>query len=123
MRQADDRLDQVLFEELLPDFFFGAAAKKNAVRHDGRDHAARFADGEHVLGEHEVALLARGGTPAPAKALGELHVAARLILAERGIGDHAVEALQFTGLAVHRVEQRVLKTDIRFPCHQPSPRN
>src|SRR5437016_10042252 len=68
---------------------------------------------EHVLGEHEVAFLARGGTPAPAKALGELHVAARVILAERGVGNHAVEALQFAGFTMHRMEQRVLELDIR----------
>ena len=113
LRQADDGFDQVLFEKLLADFLFRAAAKEHAVRHDGGDHAARFADGEHVLGEHEVALLARGRTPAPTEALGELHVAAGVVLAERRIGNDAVEALQLAGLAVHRMKQRVLKLDVR----------
>src|SRR5439155_8599586 len=97
-RQADHGLDQVLFEELLPNLFFRTAAKQNAMRHDGRDHTARFAHGKHVLGEHEVALFARGRRPAPAKAFFEFHVAGSVVLAEWRIGNHAVEALQFTSL-------------------------
>ena len=58
LRQADDRFDEVLFEEFPADFLFRAAAKEHAVGHDGGEHAAGFADGEHVLGEHEVGLLA-----------------------------------------------------------------
>ena len=60
--------------------------------HDGDNHATGLADGEHMLGEHQVALLARGRTPAPAEALGVLHVTARIALAERRIGDDAIEA-------------------------------
>ena len=112
VRQADDGFDEVLLEELLADLLFGAAAEQHAVGHDGGDHAARFADGEHVLGEHEVALLARGRTPAPAEALGELHVAPRVVLAEGRIGDDAVEALQFARLPVHGVQQGVLELDV-----------
>src|SRR5438094_6728825 len=66
-RQADHGLDQVLFEELLPNLFFRTTAKQNAMRHDGRDYTARFADGKHVQRKHEIALLARGRSPAPAK--------------------------------------------------------
>jgi hypothetical protein len=83
------------------------------VGHNGGDHTARFADSKHVLGEHEVTLLARGGTPSPAKALGELHIAFGVVLAERRIGDDAVEAFQFAGLLVLGVEQRVLELDVR----------
>ena len=111
-RQADDGLDEVLFEELLADLLLRPAAKEHAVGHDGGDHAAGLADGQHVLGEHQVALLARGRTPAPAEALGELHVAARIVLAERRIGDDAVEALQLARLAVHGVQQRILELDV-----------
>ena len=52
------------------------------------------------------------GAPAPAEALWELHVGSGVVLAERRIGDDPVEALQFAGLAVHRVEQRVLELDV-----------
>ena len=96
--------NSVLFEGFTADFLFRASAKEHAVGHDGGDHTAGFADGEHVLGEHEVAFLARGGTPAPAEPLGELHVAPRVVLAEGRIGDDAVEAFQFAGVAVHWVQ-------------------
>ena len=113
LRQADDGFDEILFEKLFADFLFRAAAKEHAVGHDGGNHAARFADGEHVLGEHEVALLARGRTPTPAETLGELHVAARVVLAEGRIGDDAVEAVQLPASAVHRVQQCVLELNVR----------
>ena len=112
-RQANDGLDQILFEKLLPDFLFGAPSEQHAVRHDSGHHADRFADRKHVLSEHEVTFLAGGGAPAPTKALGKLHVAARVVLAERRICDNAIETLQFAGLAVHRVKERVLKLDVR----------
>ena len=59
-RQADDGLDEVVVEELLADLLLRAAAEQHAVGHDGGHHAAGLADGEHVLGEHQVGLLARG---------------------------------------------------------------
>ena len=113
LRQADDGFDEVLFEEFLADFLFRPAAKEHAVGHDGGNHAARFAHGEHVLGEHEVAFLAGRGTPAPAETLRELHIAARVVLAERRIGDDAVEAFQFAAVLVLRVQQGVLKLNVR----------
>ena len=82
---------------------------------DSRDHAAGPADGEHVLGEHQVRLLAGGGTPAPAEALGELHAGAAVILAEGRIGDHPVETHQLATFLVSRVEQGVLKLDVGVP--------
>ena len=112
-RQADDRLDQVLFEKLLADLLLRAAAEQHAVRHDRGDHSRRLADGEHVLGEHQVALLPGRRRPAPTEALGKFHVALGVVLTERRIGNHAVEALQLARLAVHRVKQRVLELYIR----------
>src|SRR5262249_8154926 len=113
LRQANDGLDEVLFEEFLTDLFLFTTAKEHTVGHNGRHHAAGLADSQHVLGEHQVALLARSRTPTPSKTLGELHVSARIVLAERRIGDDAVEALQLAGFAVHGMQQRIVKLDIR----------
>src|SRR5215470_7756086 len=111
-RQANDGLDEVLFEEFLTDLFLFATAKEHTVGHDGRHHAAGLADSQHVLGEHQVALLARGRTPTPSKTLRELHVTARIVLTERWIGDDAVEAFQLASLSVHGMQQGILKLNI-----------
>jgi hypothetical protein len=65
-----------------------------------------------VLGEHEIALLPRRRTPPPAKPLGVLHVAPRVVLAERRIGDDAIEPLQLARFAVQGVKQCVFEFDV-----------
>ncbi|EXI91524.1 MAG: hypothetical protein AW12_01250 [Candidatus Accumulibacter sp. BA-94] len=112
LRQADDGLDQILIDPLLANLLFLAAPEQHSVGHHGRHHAGRLAHRQHVLGEHQVALLAGGRAPAPAEALGEFHVGAGVVLAEGRIGDHPVEALQLAGLAVQRVQQGVLALDV-----------
>jgi hypothetical protein len=92
-RQADDRLDQILLEELGADFLLGPATEQDALGHDGTDHPLVFAHRQHVLGEHQVRLLAAGRAPTPAEALRELHVALGVVLAERRIGNDPVETL------------------------------
>ena len=113
--QADDGFDEVLLDEFLPDLLFLTAAKEHSVRHDGGHHAVGFARGQHVLCEHEIALLPARGTPAPAEALFELHVGSRVILAEGRVGDDPVEAFQFAAIAVQRMEEGVLALDVPGP--------
>jgi hypothetical protein len=86
------------------DWFF-----QDAVRHNSGNHAAGFANREHMLGEHQVALLAGRRGPTPAETLRILHVRTRIILTERRIGDDAIKAFKLTRLSVHRMEQRVLE--------------
>ena len=112
-RQTDDRLDQILLQPLPANLLLGPAPEQHPMRHHRGDHAARLAHRQHVLGEHQIALLARGRTPAPAKPLRELHVAPGVVLAERRIGDHPVEPLQLAALAVHGMQQRVSQLNIR----------
>ena len=80
--------------------------------HHGDDHAAGFARAEHVLYEHEVALLAGRRAPSPAKPLGKLHVGPRIVLAEGRIGDHPVEAFQLAGLAMQRMQKSVFVLNV-----------
>lgn len=77
--------------------------------HDCGNHSARFTNGEHMLGEHEVAFFARGRTPAPAETLGVLHIVTSVVLAEGRIRDNAIETLELARLSMHRMEQRVLE--------------
>ena len=63
---ADDRVDDVGFDQLAADLAFGSAAEQDAVGHDGGDDAVGRQHGEHVLEEHEVGLLAALGGVAAA---------------------------------------------------------
>ena len=100
-RQADDGLDEVLFEELLADLLFRAAAKEHAVGMTVATMPPGLQTASMCWANMRSPFLPGRRTPAPAEALRELHVAARVVLAEGRIGDDAVEALQFAGLAVH----------------------
>src|SRR6266542_2156260 len=77
--------------------------------HDGGHHSARLANGEHMLGEHQVAFFPSRRRPTPAEPLSVLHISARIILAEGRIGDDAIKAFKLARLAVHRVKQGVLE--------------
>ncbi len=60
-RDADDRLDQVIFDDLLADLPLITAPEQNAVRHDGCNHPTFTGYGQHVLQEHQVGLLGAQG--------------------------------------------------------------
>lgn len=59
-RQADDRLDVVVLDEVLADLFFGAAAEEDAVWQDDGHDAVRLDVVETVEQEREVGLGRRG---------------------------------------------------------------
>ena len=65
-----------------------------------------------MLREHQVGLLTRRGAPAEAEAVAELDAPLGVVLAERRIGDHPVEAHQAPVLDVLRFEQRVAVPDV-----------
>ncbi len=89
--QADDRFQNAVLDELLTALLFLATPKQHAVRHDHRHFAVALERGDHVLHEHQVGLLAALGHEG-VEAFGELHPVARVVLRERRIGDHSVEA-------------------------------
>ena len=113
LRQADDGLDEVFLQPLAANLALGPAAEKHAVGHDGGDLTILAADGEHVLGKHEVALLAGGGAPAPAEALLMLHVLGGVVHGEGRVGDDAVETLQVAAVLVPGVQECVGELDVR----------
>jgi len=82
------------------------------VGHDGRHHAARFADSQHVLSKHQIRFFARRRTPAPAIALRKLHIALRIVLTERRIGNDPIKPFEFAALPVEGVQERVFQFDI-----------
>ena len=91
--QANDGLQVAFVDEVLARLALLATAKQHAVRHDGGQAAVGFEHGQHVLHKHEVGFFAFFGHP-DRKASGELDVFFDVVLAERGVGQHAVKALE-----------------------------
>ena len=110
--QANDGFKPALFDEVFARFFFLAAAKQHAVRHDGGHLAVGFEHGQHVLHEHEIGFLAFFRHP-HGKATGILDVLFDVVLTERRIGQYAVEAAEFSGFGfVLRAADGVLLPDV-----------
>ena len=78
------------------------------MRHHGRrDAPAALQDRDHVLDEHQVGLLAALGCPSPLEPFRVLHAVAGVVLGERRVGQHPVEAFQLPALDVHRLGEGV----------------
>ena len=99
-RQADHGFEQVLFDQLLADQPFRAAAEQHAVRHDHADAAVvGQGDLDHVADEGVVALaLGRDAAPEPLVRIVAGVVGAPLVERERRIGDDDVELHQLVVL-------------------------
>ncbi len=93
-RQADDRFEVAILDELLAARLFFSTPEQDAVRHDHGHAAIALERGDHVLHEHQVGLLAALGHEG-VEPLGELHPVASVVLREGRIGDHPVEAADF----------------------------
>jgi len=91
--QADDRLEPAALDEVAARVPLGAAAEEHTVGHDGGHLAVGLEHRDHVLHEHQVGLLALLGHPHD-EAPRVLDVLPDVVLAERRIGEHAVEAFQ-----------------------------
>ena len=112
-RQPDHRLQVAFLDEVLARLLLLAAPEQHAVRHHRRQPPARLQHRQHVLHEHQVRLLALLRHP-DRKAPGELDVLLQVVLAERRIGQHAVEAQKLPLLVlVLRLAQGVLLADHR----------
>src|SRR5690606_161792 len=71
--QADDRFKTVVLDDALADLLLLAAPEEDAVGHDRRAETVWHQDREHVLGEHQVRLLAGLGRETVLEALRVLH--------------------------------------------------
>src|SRR5947209_721453 len=91
-RQADDRLKLVRVNEALANLLLVAAAEQNAVRHHRRHPPAGNQHREHVLREHQVALLPLRRGEAVPEAPVVLHVLPGITLAEGRVANHVIEA-------------------------------
>ena len=72
-------------------------------------------DGQHVLQEHQVGLLAALGGVAVAEPLRVGERALVVVLAERRVGDHPVEPLQLTTAHMSRVREGVVILEVGVP--------
>ena len=91
------------------------APEQHAVWHDRGDYAVALEDGQHVLEEHEVGLLAALWGVAVAEPFGVGERGLVVVLAERRVGDHPVEPPQLTTAGVSGVGERVVVEEIRVP--------
>jgi hypothetical protein len=89
--QADDGFEPAVLDEVAAGLALLAAAEEHTVGHDGGEFSVGFEDGEHVLHEHEVGLLALLGHP-DGEAAGIFDVFAEVVLGEGRVGEDAVEA-------------------------------
>ena len=96
----------------LADDPFRAAPEQHAVRHDRGDDAVALEDGQHVLEEHQVGLLAALGGVAVAEPLGVGERGLVVVLAERRVGNHPVEPPQFSASDVLGVGQGVVVPEV-----------
>ncbi len=110
--QPDHRLQQVVLDEALPDLLLLATPEEHAVGHDRGQQALGPEHGHHVLGEHQVGLLAGLGAPAVAEPLLELGARPGVVLAEGRVCKHPVESHQLPTLPVHGLGQGVFVLDV-----------
>ncbi len=112
-RQSDNRVENVVADQLFANLPFGARAKENAVRRDNR-HAARHRprDRQHVKDESVVAAtLGRHVRREALVRVGLLLVLPPLVEAEGRVRDHDVELHQVIALDQRRRVQRVAPID------------
>ena len=114
--QADDGLEQVHLQQLLPDPAFGTFAEQRAVRqhhgHAAGDVGHRL---DHVLHPGEVAADWRRQTgEVAAEGIVGPQFLAPLLQRERRIGDHAVEGGEAVAVEEGRVAQRVAAHDLEI---------
>ena len=96
-READHRLKKVLLQQALADLPLRGTAEQHAVGNNDAETAGSVEHGHHVLHEREVALgLRRHAEPEASVTVVLGHVAAPLVEAERGIGDHAIVEQQLS---------------------------
>ena len=109
--QADHGLQITLVDEVPARFAFLTAAEQYAVRHDGSQAPIGLEHSQHMLHKHQVGLLALLGHPYRETA-GKLDVFLDVVLTERRVGQHTVEAPELAVLGlVLRFAQRVLLAD------------
>ena len=72
-----------------------APAKEHTVGHNRSHVAVTFETCQHVLDKHQIGFLAGFWAPL-AKAVGEFHVCAAVVLRKWGISQHAVELSNLT---------------------------
>ena len=110
--QADHGFELAVVDEVFAGLALFTATEQHAVRHHRGQPPVGLEHGQHVLHEHQVGLLAFLGHP-HREAAGEDHVFLDVVLAERRVGQHAVEAAQFVLLGlVLRLAQGVLLADV-----------
>ncbi len=111
--QADDGVEQVFLDQLLPDASLSAAPEQDAVRHDDR-HAAGLplGDLDHVGDEGIVALgLGRHAAPEALVLIAFGILRAPLVERERRIGEHHVEPHQVIALDQRGAVERIAPLD------------
>ena len=95
--QADDGLQIAVLDKVLARLALFAAAKQHTMGHDGGHAAIVLEHRQHVLDKHQVGLFALLRHHHRETA-GEFQVFFDVVLAERRIGDDAVEAFEFVAL-------------------------
>src|SRR5205823_6025287 len=80
--EPDHDLQEVVPDKAVADLLLLTTPEQDAVGHDRNNHATRPEDGQHVLDEHEIGLLAALRAKAIVKPLLELHPGSRIVLTE-----------------------------------------
>ena len=110
--ETDDRVEQVVLDDLLTDGPFDPASEQHPVWHDRGDDAVVLEDRQHVLQEHEVGFLAALRGVAVVEPLGVGERVLVVVLAERRVGDDTVEPLQLAAAGVLGVGERVVVLEV-----------
>jgi hypothetical protein len=111
-RQADHGVEIALVDDVPARLALLAAPEQHAVRHHRRHAAVALEHGQHVLNEHQIRLLALLGHE-DLEALRPVHPLADVVLAERRVGEDAIEPHELAVLApVLRGPDRILLPDV-----------